>query len=235
MVKVAFTKSFGSTIVGIVGGKTSPTGTDPFESLNLYSRITRSKTPVWEGVGKNKAISDPWDLHNYGASVYAYINNLLYLNLGTYTGIVKDSSGVINKDKSDPFDFYGRVAVTPPLPADVNVGAFFYSGKDEDPNTNTTLVKPRRYGVDAGVIYNIGDIGLELNGIYVSGKDKVPSSPDFKHSGYNLSASLYWKYRLGLSLLYGEYKYKSDNPLTTPDNEDGLKREGHNRAHLLPY
>ena len=226
MVKVAFTKSFGNTIVGIVGGKTSPTGTDPFESLNLYSRITRAKTPIWGSVSK-ASISDLWDLKDYGASAYAYVSNILYLNAGVYTGTIRDSGGNdLNKGKSDPFDFYGRVAVTPPgLPADINIGAFTYIGKDKDPNTDQTLVKPRRYGVDAGIIYNIGDIGVELNGIYVNGKDKFPSNPDFKHSGYNLSASLYWKYRLGLSLLYGEYKYKSDNPLTTPDNEDGLKRK----------
>ncbi len=58
----------------------------------------------------------------------------------------------------------------------------------------------------------------------MNAKDKVPDNPDFKHDSFNLSATLYWKYRLGLSLLYGEYKYKSDNPLTT-DSEDGLKRK----------
>jgi len=46
MVKVAIAKDFGNTIVGVVGGKTSPTGTDPFESLNVYSRITRFRTTV---------------------------------------------------------------------------------------------------------------------------------------------------------------------------------------------
>ncbi|RLJ70328.1 hypothetical protein BCF55_0596 [Hydrogenivirga caldilitoris] len=223
IVKVALVKDFGNnTVVGIVGGKTSPTGTDPFDSLNLYSRITRFRTTVWEGVRKKDA-SDLWDNHNYGASLYASVSNWVYASVGAYTGIVRDD-GTLNKDKSDPFDFYGRVAVTPQgIPADLNIGLFTYIGKDEDPITDQTLVKPRRYGVDAGVIYNIGDIGIELNGIYVNGKDKFPSNPDFKHNGYNLSATLYWKYRLGLSLLYGNYKYKSDNPLTT-DNEDGVKR-----------
>ncbi len=224
IMKVAFVKDFGNTIVGIVGGKTSPTGTDPFESLNLYSRITRTRTPLWESVRK-KSISDLWDLKNYGASVYAYIANTFYVNAGIYTGTVRKSDGNSeNKGKADPFDFYGRVAFTPQLPVSLNVGAFLYSGKDEDPNTNQTLIKPKRYGIDAGVIYNMGDIGIELTGIYVSGKDKPSSGNDFKHSGYNLSATVYWKYRLGLSLLYGEYKYENDNPLTGV-NESGRKRK----------
>jgi len=225
IVKVAITKDFGTAIVGLVGGKTSPTGTDPFESLNVYSRITRFKTTVWESVRKDKGIPDIWDLKNYGASVYAYIANMVYVNAGVYTGIVKDSSGVINKGKSDPFDFYGRIAFAPSnLPADINIGAFYYAGKDKDPTTDQTLVKPHRMGIDLGVLYNIGDIGIELNGLYVDAKDKFTSNPDFKHRGFNLMGTLYWKYRLGLSLLYGNYKYKSDNPLTTGNNEEGVKR-----------
>ncbi len=226
IVRVALVKDFGNnTVVGIMGGKTSPTGTDPFDSLNLYSRITRARTPVWEGVMKNSA-SDPWDNKDYGASVYASIANWVYISAGAYTGIVRDANGPLNKEKSDPFDFYGRVAVTPPgLPADINIGAFTYIGKDKDPNTDQTLVKPRRFGLDAGALYNFGDFGLELDGIYINAKDKFPTNPDFKHSGYNLSATLYWKYKVGLALLYGEYKYKSDNPLTTGDNEDGWKRK----------
>jgi len=229
IVKVAFLYDAGTTVIGLVGGKTSPTGTDPFESLNLYSRITRFKTTVWSGVLK-KDTADLWDLHNYGASLYAYVGNLLYLNGGLYTGIVRDGSSIKNKDSSDPFDIYARVALTPPgLPADINVGAFYYAGKDEPAGGNpanlggNSSYKPRRMGLDLGVIKSFGDISLELNGLYVDAKDSFSTSPDFKHRGYNLSLTLYWKYRAGVSLLYGDYRYKTDNPVTG-DNEEGLKR-----------
>ncbi len=229
IVKVTFVHDMGATIIGLVGGKTSPTGTDPFESLNLYSRMTRTKTTVWNSVLKRNT-ADIWDLHNYGASLYAYVGGLLYLNGGVYTGIVRDDSGVKNKDSSDPFDIYARVALTPSgLPADVNVGAFYYAGKDEPAGGNPTSLggntsyKPRRMGLDLGVIKSFGDISLELNGLYVDAEDSFSASPDFRHRGYNLSLILYWKYRVGISLLYGSYRYKTDNPVTS-NNEEGLKR-----------
>ncbi len=229
IVKVAFVHDMGTTVVGLVGGKTSPTGTDPFESLNLYSRITRFKTTVWEGVLKRDS-ADLWDLHNYGASLYAYIGNVLYVNGGLYTGIVRDENSVKNKDRSDPFDLYARVALTPPgLPVDMNVGVFYYAGKNEPANDDpanlggNTSHKPRRLGVDLGFIKNLGDFSLELNGLYVSARDSFSTSSDFKHRGYNLSLNLFWKSRAGLSLLYGNYNYRTDNPVTS-DNEEGVKR-----------
>ena len=168
------------------------------------------------------SIPDLWDLHNYGASLYAYIANWVYVNVGAYTGALRNC--VTNAEGSDPLDLYGRIAVTPQgIPADVNVGLFLYSGKDRTTTGPVTEVKPRRVGVDLGVLYSVGDLGLELNGVYVSGRDSSPSNPDFKHSGYNLLASLYWKYKVGVSLLYGEYRYKSDNPLTA-DDESGVRR-----------
>ncbi len=231
IVRVAFIYEAGKTVIGLVGGKTSPTGTDPFESFNLYSRITRSKTTVWESVKKN-GISDLWDLHNYGASVYAYVENMIYISGGLYTGIVRDEDDIKTKDISDPFDFYGRVALTPSgLPADINIGAFYYAGKDEaNPNLTDPLgagnntLKPRRFGLDLGLIKSVGDLTFEFNGLYVNGKDSFSTSPEFKHGGYNLSLNLYWKYRLALSLLYGAYKYKTDNPVTS-QNESGLERK----------
>ena len=75
ILRIAFVKDLGNAVVGVMGGKTAPTGTDPFDSLNLHSKITRAKPTVWTGVLEN-SIPDIWDLENYGVSAYAYIANI---------------------------------------------------------------------------------------------------------------------------------------------------------------
>ncbi len=122
--------------------------------------------------------------------------------------------------------------------ADINVGAFLYSGKDKlqapdgTPLTiaSTTYEKNKatRIGLDLGVQkYLANGFMAELLALFLSGKDKLDTSggttQEVKHSGFNLSGTLYWKNRVGVSLVYGQYKFKDDNPLTE-ENEDDLKR-----------
>ncbi len=166
--RIAFVKDFNGFLVGVMGGWTSPTGTDPFISLDYHGRrFTKQKASPHEAIS-NTGLQDIFDFNNRGASLYAYIANTLYINVGAYTGssrLENEELGVediINKKAKDPLDFYGRVAVTPPTNfADINVGAFAYLGEDElrGPDGNAlniegvTYEKNRatRYGLDLGI------------------------------------------------------------------------------------
>lgn len=245
--RIAGVKRFGNTLVGIVGGWTSPTGTDPFISLDYHGRrLTRQKATPHDAL-RNTGLQDIFDFNNRGASLYAFVANTLYVNLGAYTGssrLENEAIGIeeeiVNRKSSDPLDFYGRVAVLPPTGfADVNVGAFFYSGEDKlqapdgSPLTidATTFTKNRatRLGVDLGVQkYVSKDVMLELLAMYLDGKDRISSSTgtqEVKHRGFNLSGTFYWKSKVGLSLVYGQYRFDDDIPLTEDDERDVERRD----------
>jgi len=118
--RIAFVKDFNGILVGVMGGWTSPTGTDPFISLDYHGRrLTKQKASPHEAIS-NSGLQDVFDFNNRGASVYAYIANTLYVNVGAYTGSSRLDNenedleeAIINQKASDPMDFYGRVAVTP--------------------------------------------------------------------------------------------------------------------------
>lgn len=244
--RIAGVKDFGNVLVGVMGGWTSPTGTDPFISLDYHGRRLTVQRATPHDAVRNKGLEDIFDFNNRGASVYAYIANTVYLNLGLYTGSTRlenENLGlgeeIINKKGKDPIDFYGRVAFTPPADfADINVGAFVYSGKDELQQPDGTPItidsitykknKANRIGLDLGLQkYLPNNLIFELLALYVAGKDKFESSSateEVKHNGFNLSGTVYWKNKVGISLVYGQYKYKDDIPLTEEDEKD-LKRK----------
>ncbi len=235
--RIAVVKDFNGLLLGVMGGWTSPTGTDPFISLDYHGRrLTRQKATPHDAL-TNSGLQDIFDFNNRGVSLYAYYANMLYVNLGAYTGtsrLENEDAGIeeelINKKGADPIDIYGRVALTPPTGvADINVGAFLYSGKDKlqapdgTPLTidSTTYEKNKatRIGLDLGVQkYFANGFMAELLALFLSGKDKLGTSggttQEVKHSGFNLSGTFYWKNRVGVSLVYGQYKFKDDNPLT---------------------
>lgn len=245
--RIAAVKDFNGVLVGVIGGWTSPTGTDPFISLDYHGRrLTRQKATPHDAL-TNSGLQDVFDFNNRGASVYAYIANTLYVNVGAYTGtsrLENEDIGVeeelINRKGADPLDLYGRVAVTPPTGiADINVGAFVYSGRDKLQMPDGTPLdvygtiyeknKAQRLGLDLGVQkYLPNDFMAELLALFITGKDKLETASgtteEVKHGGFNLSGTLYWKNKVGLSLVYGQYKYDDDNPLTETD-EANLKRK----------
>ncbi len=64
--------------------------------------------------------------------------------------------------------------------------------------------------------------------MYVAGKDKIKGNSalerEVSHDGFNVAGTLYWNNKVGLSLVYGQYKFRDDNPLTH-ENEDSLERK----------
>ncbi|GEM_PF-1352826 len=243
--RIAFVKNFGNTLIGVMGGWTSPTGTDPFISLDYHGRrLTRQKA-VPHGAITNTGLQDVYDFNNRGVSAYAYFANLLYANVGAYTGssrLENESLGIeeeiINKKGEDPLDLYGRVAITPPTGfADINIGGFVYSGTDEIQKPDGTPLTvgantfeknvSQRFGLDLGIQkYLKGGFILELLALYVNGTDDIKGTSGdvrVRHGGYNISGTLYWKNKIALSLVLGQYEYRDDIPLTDED-EQNLKR-----------
>ncbi len=245
--RVAMVTDFNGILIGVMGGWTSPTGTDPFISLDYHGRrLTRQKATPHYALS-NSGLQDVFDFNNRGASLYAYYANMLYVNVGAYTGNSRlENEGVgieeklINKKMADPIDLYGRVAFIPPTDiADINFGAFLYSGKDklQSPDGTQLIIdgtaydknKSTRVGIDLGVQkYLPNGFIAEVIALFMSGRDKLDTSggitQEVKHGGFNLSGTLYWKNKVGLSLVYGQYKYDDDNPLTE-ENESNLKRK----------
>ena len=243
--RIAAVKQFGNTLVGVMGGWTSPTGTDPFISLDYHGRrLTRQRATPHDAI-RNTGLQDVFDFNNRGASVYAFFANMVYVNLGAYTGssrLENETAGIeeeiINRKSSDPLDLYGRVALLPPTGfADINLGAFVYSGKDklQAPDGSPLIIdtttyrenEARRIGLDLGLQkYLSKDFMVELLALYMDGRDEISSSAGtqkVRHRGFNVSGTIYWKNRVGLSLVYGQYKFKDDIPLTE-ENEDDLER-----------
>jgi len=219
IMKLNFVWDVGGNILGATLFKSSPGLNDPFSSFNYYTsnRFTRYRGSLFDNA-RRKFTSDLWLPDSRGAGVYAYIGDLVYASVGAYTGTMQDGDGnPINKGESDPFDVFARVAITPPLPVNVNFGAFYYSGKDKLDTTNIptgdTQAKPTRYGIDGGIYHSFGDFGAQLFATYMDAKDKYDVSPVFKHKGYNIQGNLFWKNKVGVALNYGFYDYKTDNPL----------------------
>ncbi len=244
--RIAAVKNFGTTLVGLVGGWTSPTGTDPFISLDYHGRrLTRQKAVPHAAI-TNTGLQDIYGFNNRGLSAYAYIANTLYANVGVYTGssrLENEAIGVeedpINKKGEDPLDFYGRLALTPPVGiADINIGGFIYAGTDElqkpdgTPLTVGSLTfeenRSQRLGIDLGVQkYLPGNLMVELLALYISGTDRLKETGGevkVNHGGFNLSGTVYWKNKIALSVIYGEYRFNDDNPLTD-ENEQDLTRK----------
>ncbi len=246
--RIAVVKDFDGLLIGVMGGWTSPTGTDPFISLDYHGRrLTRQRATPHDALN-NSGLRDVFDFNNRGGSLYAYYANTLYLNLGAYTGtsrLENEDAGIekkiVNKKGDDPIDLYGRIALTPPTGmADINIGAFLYSGKDElqkpdgNPltieNTTYTASRATRMGIDLGIQkYLPNGLIAEVLALYMSGEDELTTSggtaQKVSHQGFNLSGTLYWKNKLGLSLVYGQYRYREDNPLTEEKEENTVRSD----------
>lgn len=227
--RFAITKEYRNTLVGLMGGLTSPVGTDPFNTLDPARLIVRQKTSPNEGVSGN-GLLDIFNTKNRGASVYALIGDTVYANLGAYTGSSVNKMGeAINKGGSDPADIYGRVAYLTSGVADINIGAFAYTGNEKYSSDPALMVgfedsKVSRYGIDFGAQKGFGDYVCELTGLYLTGRDEPKdmmgerSSVDTK--GFNLLGSIYYRSKIALAAGYGEYKFDDANPLAAVIPQD---------------
>ncbi len=245
--RATYVQNIGKNILlGLIGGWTSPTGTDPFISLDYHGRrLTRSIATPHIAL-KNTGLQDIFSFNNRGISAYGYFSNLVYLNIGAYRGntsLTNENIGLeeakINQSDKDPIDFYSRIALTKSIfSSDLNIGGFYYSGKDNLQNPDGSALsingiayekdKPQRVGIDFGVQkYFKNGLMFELLGLYMSGKDKISTINNeisINHNGWNLAGTLYVGSKWGFSVIYGVYKFNDDNPLTD-GNENGLERQ----------
>lgn len=184
-VRVAVTRHFGDTLVGVVGGHTLPGATDPFDTIGggHLMGYTVDRDFIFDtGPGP-----DPWRRESAGANAFVYASSF-YVAAGLWD---YRQEGAIDLDERTDL-VHLRVAYRPSLGmTDSHIGVFSQRVSDLD---------IERLGVDVSSQIPLGeDLLLDLIGVYTRGRDHGAS-----HSGVQLVASLH-RGPLAYGLQYATY------------------------------
>ncbi|MBI5379297.1 MAG: hypothetical protein HZA23_03985, partial [Nitrospirae bacterium] len=200
---------------GVMFGLMGTGGADPYSTLGDY-RLTRIRPLV---LAAYRGVADRFDMtgDNRGAVGYVFVNNMVYGALGVFRG----------HENSDPFDFWGRVALDLPVGAENNiaVGAFVYSGKEE---YATWTGKLDRWGLDFQYQRESGPHLIEFTALYLKGTEKNVGGAGVSrdHDGIHANLAYYLNRKYGAMVSYD---------LVDADELSRERRAWTLRAEYLPW
>ena len=212
--RVAYARPLnGNVLVGVNGGKTSATGSDPFDSLQRMGGFPNDRNILIGGTGAAGSNLVNMSDAGRGATAYAMFRDTLYVGVGAYD-VQRRISGPA------PRDLFLRAAFR--VPSDSyysHIGFFNYRSDDRNISGGglTGTTRGTRWGIDGSTQVPLPKAWLwDVFGLYLRAQDEalpVGRTPvDVDHHGFHLGTAFVYNSRFSLGVGYGKYKYLDTNP-----------------------
>ncbi|MBI4463531.1 MAG: hypothetical protein HY647_02400 [Acidobacteria bacterium] len=200
-------------LLGVQGGRTSATGSDPFDSLHRMMGVPNDRNILIEGTGAAGSNLLNISSRGRGATVYAFLYETLYLGVGAYDSERRASGPA-------PKDLFWRAVYRPKTESFYShVGFFNYRSDDRNISGRGLVGTTRgtRWGIDGSAQVPLPRALLvDVIGLYLRGEDRPQpqgGAPiDVDHHGFQLGTALVYNSRFSIGVGYGWYKYLDTNP-----------------------